>query len=169
MKTLSVAQTLLKNRFTNAPEKKVGNSERVYFPERNTMKYELQELLGLEQNNWKKNYLSWKEEQYTPEEIEQKKELLQLFKEVFDWNTTYELQVSYYTEPSQYLHKHECKNAEELRNYLNYEVEFPEPDYDDINYDYFDYNSDIQGEESRTFRITISDLRLKEALVEANK
>ena len=53
MKTLSVAQTLLKNRFTNAPEKKVGNSERVYFPERNTMKYELQELLGLEQNNWK--------------------------------------------------------------------------------------------------------------------
>ena len=74
MKTLSVAHTLLKNRFTNAPEKKVGNSERVYFPERNTMKYELQELLGLEQNNWKKNYLAWKEEQYTPEEIEQKKD-----------------------------------------------------------------------------------------------
>ena len=62
--------------FDNAPEKKVGNSERVYFPERNTMKYELQELLGLEQNNWKKNYLAWKEELYTPEEIEQKKELL---------------------------------------------------------------------------------------------
>ena len=55
MKTLSVAQSLLKNRFTNAPEKRVGNSERTYFPDRNTVKYEVQELLGLEQNNWKKN------------------------------------------------------------------------------------------------------------------
>lgn len=163
-KTLSVAHNLLRNRWENA-KSEVRRSGSIYYPDRNDMEREVRQLVELETNDWKKKYVWFGEEQITPEEVEHKKELLQVFREVFDWETKYELLISYYTEPNSYTHEHKCKDAEELKKYLNYQLDFDieEVDDDDIDYDRFDYSSRIEGEDhNRRFDITITKFRLKE-------
>ena len=44
--------------------------------------------------------------------------------------TKYELRISYYR-ISSYTHEHKCKDADELRKYLNYELDFDIEEVDD--------------------------------------
>tara|TARA_B100001564_G_C20187476_1_gene466887 strand:- start:33 stop:551 length:519 start_codon:yes stop_codon:yes gene_type:complete len=161
MKTLSVAHTLLKDRFNNDKGEPNKYSKTIWFPERNKMEREVKTLIEMENNNWCKKYRRWNEPVLTPEEIEEKKGLLQVFREVFDFDTTYELELEYYTLPNTVYHSHKCKDAEELKKYLTYEIDFPQPENKDINWDNMDMNSEIEDEGKRSLSITISNFRLK--------
>jgi len=155
---VATTQSLLAQ-FNNAESKKdyKGN---IFYPDRRSLAYELRTLLEQESNNWLRNY--WGYARLDNEQIEEAKNLIALYKEVFDWDTTYSVGVKYSLIPSTMWHSISVEGKEDLQQYLNGDKEVEYPDTDSECFQNIDYEQEIDREEMVRAEISIKNLRLKE-------
>ena len=165
---LALAEQQLKNRFTQAKEEaRPHSSYGSFFPERNQMVRELQELLNLEFNGWEPKRIRRGNQPFTPAEKTLKQESLTLYRNVFEWDTSYELEVHYETYPNECYHTFQLKDEAELKEYIQRPRKeiygnLDEPTNAEETNGGMDYNFEIVDETSRDFDIRVSNLRLKE-------
>ena len=154
--TTATQQSLLE-RFNNAEGKQNHNGE-TYYPDREKLEWELEQLLQQEQNNWKENRYF----QLEPNKIEDVKNLIALYKQVFDWDTQYSLDVEYSLSPSTMYYSLVIDSKEELNDYLTGKKEIEHPDCEDACWEKIDYGYDIESEDGVLADIVVKNLRIKE-------
>ena len=165
---LALAEQQLKNRFTQAQGETRPHLTEPFYPERVDMRRELQELLNLEFSDWepKRKSYYYKGEGLSPAAKLLKQESLTLYRKVFDWDTSYELEVSYETYPNECYHTFQLKNEAELKEYIQTRKEIcgnlDEPTNAEETNGGLEYNFEIIDETSRDFHIRVNNLRLKE-------
>ena len=115
---LALAEQQLKNRFTQAQGETRPHLTEPFYPERVDMRRELEELLNLEFNGWEPKRIRRGNQPFTPAEKTLKQESLTLYRNVFEWDTSYELEVHYETYPNECYHTFQLKNEAELKEYI---------------------------------------------------
>ena len=139
--------TLLE-RFNDA-EKKISHSGSEFYPERNVMEFELGHLLSREMKRGIRCV------------SQADMDMLQEFREYFEWDTTYGVSVTWEIQTSTASQYIECSCAEDVAAYLSGAKEPDCPDYDDIHDD-IDYGCDLTGDFWTNASISVSNLRPKQ-------
>lgn len=141
----------LVERFNNAEittAKLPNGKELTYYPVHNQMEYELGRLLGYEL-------------QY--EDVLGKKELLEEYKENFEWDTEYGVYVRWEIDSPTYTQLLDCCSLEETKKYLQRQIDAEVPEWDEEVDSCLEYGSGFTGENSLEPYVSVSNLRLKKA------
>ena len=162
METTNQALTTTKSllaQFNNAKEKKNYKGE-IYYPDRNSLGYELRTLLEQEQNGWRCD--RWSYNSLDNEQIEEAKRIISLYQEVFDWDTQYSVEVQYELSPSTMNYNKDVNSLEELKKYLSKDKAVELPESGESCWEQIDYGYEIYDEEWIRAGVEIKNLRLKE-------
>lgn len=121
---------------------------------------ELSSLLEDEVRDWKNSVYG--AEILTEAVVEQRKELLSFYREVFDFKAEHYFTAVYETLPNTVYHTEVLEDAEDLKNHLTGKVDLFEPDVscyaDDLEVEY-----ELSSKEpDKVFRIQVDSLSLKE-------
>ena len=159
--------TSLLAQYNNAKGKKNPHqfNGETFYPDRIDMKREIENLLEQEQNNWSVN-------RYTHishldnEQIKEAKRVIALYKEVFDWDTQYSVNVEYELSPSTMDHSIDVNSVEELQDYLNKVKEVEDPDSEESCWTQIDYGYEIYDVNKLRGGVSVDNLRLKDKNLE---
>ena len=147
-------QTLIE-RFNMEGEERTNHKGEKYtfYPQRNRMKYELENLLCYEIGS---AYLL---------EYDNGKEKLNEYKENFEWDTQYAVSVDWEICAPSFTKEYECSSVEQVKSYLYGREELEEPDWEEDSVDSgMEYGScEFTGENEVSAKVRISNLRLKKA------
>jgi hypothetical protein len=154
METAETQPITLVDRFKNAEEKVSTNyngEEHRWYPERNRMGWQLGQLLS--------NEIS------APYMLEYKNgiQLLEEYRENFEWDSTYSVNADWEIMPSTYNNSYECSSVEEIKQYLHKEkhIETPDSEKEEV-YSFISYNTEFTGDKELKADIRVSNLRLKQ-------
>lgn len=154
METAETQTITLVERFKNAEEKvskQHNGEEHRWYPEHKQLKWELGQLLSNEINA---PYLL---------KYDNGIQLLEEYRENFEWDTTYSVSADWEVMPSTYTNSYECSSVEELKQYLRHEKRIETPDWEEEQVECkVDYGSGFTGEKSLEANIRVSNLRLKQ-------
>jgi len=153
METTETQTISLLERFKNAEEKVStyhNGAEHRWYPERQSMEYELGRLLGYEIDSswWLKH--------------DNNAELLNEYKECFEWDSKYSVMVRWEIEPSSLTDCIACSSPEEIKEYLNNQKELDTPSWDEDVSCCIEYGSDFTGEKDLKAEVSVSNLRPKQ-------
>ena len=148
MENQTTIQSLLE-RFTNA-EKKISHGGAEFYPVRNQMASELEDLLNSE--------VKYDMRYSNQVDIDTLKE----FKEYFDWDTKYGVNINWEVEPSSATQWIDCDSADEMSAYLSGAKQPVCPSFSDIQDD-IEYGSDLTGYSTTSAEISVENLRPKQA------
>jgi hypothetical protein len=154
METTETQTITLVERFKNA-EEQVSTShngeERRWYPERQRMEYELGRLLS---NEISAPYML---------KYDNGVQLLEEYREHFEWDTTYCVRAEWEISPSTYTNSYECSSVEEIKQYLNFQKHIETPNWEEEQVDYsINYGNDFTGEKDLEAVIRVSNLRPKQ-------
>ena len=154
METAKTQTITLVERFKNAEEKVStyhNGEEHRWYPEHQRMEYELGHLLSNEINA---PYML---------KYDNGVQLLEEYKEHFEWDNTYSVRAEWEISPSTYTNSYECSSVEEIKQYLNFQKHIETPDWEEEQVDCsINYGSDFTGEKDLEAVIRISNLRPKQ-------
>ena len=138
----------LVERFNNAEITTVkypNGKEQTYYPVHSKMEWELGRLLGYEL-------------QYGS--ALGKDELLEEYKEHFEWDAEYGVNVRWEVEPASYTQHLDCSSLEETKQYLQRQIPTEMPEWGGSWY-LLGYGSGFTGDNSLEPYVSVSNLRLK--------
>jgi hypothetical protein len=154
METAKTQTITLVERFKNAEEKVStyhNGEEHRWYPEHQRMEYELGHLLS---NEISAPYML---------KYDNGVQLLEEYKEHFEWDNTYSVRAEWEISPSTYTNSYECSSVEEIKQYLNFQKHIETPDWEEEQVDCsINYGSDFTGEKDLEAVIRISNLRPKQ-------
>ena len=153
METTETQTITLLERFKNAEEKVStypNGAEHRWYPERQSMEYELGRLLGFEIGD----YLCMKNGKIA--------ERLNEYKENFEWDSTYSVEVHWEIEPASYTDTIDCSSPEEIKEYLTNKKELDTPSWNEEVSSCIDYGCDFTGEKELSAEVSVSNLRPKQ-------
>lgn len=152
METTETQTISLVERFKNAEEKVstyYNGEEYRWYPKRRSMERELGVLLGYEaEGSFMLNYNN-------------SAELLKEYKENFEWDSAYSVEVRWEIEPASYTNSVDCSSPEEIKEYLTNEKQLETPSWNDEVSSCISYGSDFTGERELKAAVGVSNLRLK--------
>jgi hypothetical protein len=154
METAKTQTITLVERFKNAEEKVStyhNGEEHRWYPEHQRMEYELGHLLS---NEISAPYML---------KYDNGVQLLEEYKEHFEWDNTYSVRAEWEISPSTYTNSYECSSVEEIKQYLNFQKHIETPDWEEEQVDCsINYGSDFTGEKDLEAVIRISNLHPKQ-------
>jgi hypothetical protein len=154
METTETQTITLVERFESAEEKVStyhNGEEHRWYPERKRMEDELGQLLS---NEISAPYML---------KYDNGIQLLEEYRENFEWDSTYYVSAEWEVMPSTYTNSYECSSVEELKQYLRHDKRIETPDWEEKQVECaVDYGSGFTGEKSLEANIGVSNLRPKQ-------
>jgi hypothetical protein len=141
----------LLERFNNA-EKNMCISGEEYYRERLEMEHELSYLLNKEAES---NLRNSKQKDV---------DLLQEFKDNFEWDANYQVMIEWEVEPSTACQYIKCDSLEEVKEYTSDGKQAKCPSFSDIQ-DNIEYGSELTGYSTTRAEISVENLRPKQAKI----
>jgi len=154
METAETQPITLLDRFKNAEENVItryNGEEHRWYQERNRMECELGQLLS---NEISAPYML---------EYNNGTQLLEEYRENFEWDSTYLVSAEWEIMPSTYINSYECSSVEEIKQYLHKEKHLETPDVEKEEvHSFITYHTEFTGDKDLKAGIRVSNLRPKQ-------